>query len=370
MNICIVSNTADLGVMVVRNLLIKLIREKYPNAKIVLMAEAEIIDKVRAFYESCSWVDEFLAIEPKRSLAQQLKLWWRLLVRHFAVIIFEPRSKVLLRLAYSSGIPVRVGLYFDPGQSQYLTHPVKLELPAGEEPLDLHWSEIIAGYARALQIDNFTQVSDHVPFIRFGRGGVSNRNNAVPKIVVHAGGNPEWNRRWPLEKYSDLCCLLALRADVAIVLVGGRDEAIENKAIMERVLQANPSARIGDVSGCAINEMVDHIAWSDLFIGNDSGPMNVAVAVGTPVVVIRGADSEIFRPDVIDGKHVVVSNWVNCSRLLNDSNICKEGCPVGYDRVRQDYAKCMEAISLETVWRSVEQKLQALPGRAYLRTLT
>ena len=53
----ILSNTADLGVMVVRNLLIKLLREKHPDAHIAVVAEAEIMGRVRDFHQRASWVD-------------------------------------------------------------------------------------------------------------------------------------------------------------------------------------------------------------------------------------------------------------------------------------------------------------------------
>src|SRR5205085_6931623 len=142
------------------------------------------------------------------------------------------------------------------------------------------------------------------------------------KIAVHAGGNPDWNRRWPLAKFAQLCQLLSRHADAEIELVGGKNEELENRFIIDFVRKDYVSAQIHDLSACTVGEMVDHIAASDLFIGNDSGPMNIAVALGAPVVVIRGADAENFRPDGIDKCHVVLSNWTQCSRYLNGSNVC------------------------------------------------
>jgi heptosyltransferase III len=358
MKICIESDATDLGVMVVRNLLIKLLRHKYPKAHIVLLTEAEIINKVRAFHESNSWVDEFVAIDskPGQSLAHNVKLWWQIWTRHFDMIVIGPHSTFPVQVAYWSGIPIRVGLCFGAKQRRYLTHPVRLQLSNGEKYVHLHWSRIVAAYAESLQLSDFTQVSDYVPFIRLNSKHRSrDRNNF--NIVVHAGGNVEWNRRWPLNNYSRLCRLLSQRSEVVIFLVGGKDENVENGIIMKDVTVDNRSAQIHDVSGCTVDAMVDCIARADLFVGNDSGPMNIAVAVGTPVIVIRGADSENFRPDVIDSKHLVLSNWLNCSRYRSGSNTCTEGCPVAYDRARQDYPKCLAAISVDSVWNAVETRL-------------
>jgi len=364
--ICVVSNTADLGVMVVRNLLIKLLREKYRAAGIVVMAEAEIIDKVRRFHQNHSWTDDCIAIESERvkTPLRKLALWKKLRAEKFDMIVLGPQCRIPPSVPYWCGIPVRAGLCNDEKQRAYLTHPVTLNLSGTEQYMYLHWTRVISAYARALHIDDFKDVSSHVPFIRVRGGEVFRPARGKKRIVVHVGGNPEWNRRWPLKNFSLLCRKLARRDDVALFLAGGRDESFENRTVLEAVKRENGTAEISDISDCTIEEMVRYIAAADLFIGNDSGPMNIAVAAGTPAIAIRGADSENFRPDIVDSKHAVVSNWLNCSRYRNGSNRCDQGCPVAYDRQKQDYPKCMEEISVDTVRNLVEAKLDMEVSRA------
>jgi ADP-heptose:LPS heptosyltransferase len=356
----ILSNTSDLGVMVVRNLLIKLVRERYPHAWLVLLAEADVIDSVRRFHQQASWVDACVGIPSERARGQldRLRVWARLCACRLDMIILSPESKLPHRIPYLCGIPRRVGFSLDAEKRKYLTHPVTLDTAADDR--DLHWSAFIPGYARALGL-SYDGVAAHVPFMRVpARAGEPSRHRqrAGLSIVVHVGGNPEWNRRWPLQNFLRLCRTLARDPSVSLVLIGTQDETFENRTIVATIVRTNPGARIEDVSGCALEETARHIADADLFVGNDSGPMNIAVALGTPIVAIRGADPENFRADIADARHIVLSGWTRCARYAAGTNICDRGCPVAYERRTQRYPQCMADISFDSVLQAVRRQLQ------------
>ena len=358
LRICMVSNTDELGCMVVRNLLIKLLRDRYPDSHIVVLAEERFIDRVRKFHRQASWVDECLAIESEQAIKplQKLKLWRLLKAQRFDTIIYSPGSKIPYWIPYLCGIPTRVGLGLGRSswQCRCLNHVAELEEPYH---IDTHWISLIKSYAQALGIDDFKEASAHVPFLRVEERIHAPEDSAAVRVVVHVGGNPGWNRRWPLKNFLRLCKLLASEANTAIDLLGSSSEAYENKLIVEEVKNDNSSAAIADVSGGTVQDTASYIAEADLFIGNDSGPMNMAAALGTPIVAIRGADPENFRPDAVDSKHLVLSGWANCSRRRNGTNDCDFGCPIAYDRSKQEYPKCMETISFESVWNAVERQL-------------
>lgn len=357
-NLCIFSSSDDLGVMVVRNLLIKLLRHRYPRTRLILAAEAAVMERVADFHRRLSWIDDFAQLDTERpqtaqqeaSLKRQLAAW------DFEMIVFGPECKFPYRIAQDCGIPRRVGFSADARQRGFLTHLAPLR---DAQDRDLHWSAVIAAYAEALGMRDFESVAGQIPFLRLPQGGGDPFAQAPgPRVAVHVGGNAEWNRRWPLEKFARLCLRLALHWQASIVLLGGKGEAFENQSIISQVRDQRPSAAIRDLSGCPVDATADCIARADLFVGNDSGPMNMAVAVGTPIVALRGADAENFRPDLVDRQHVVFSGWRNCSRYLNGSNTCDLGCPVAYDRSKQEYPKCMERISLQSVWKAVEERLE------------
>ena len=356
--IAIVSNTSDLGVLIVRNLLIKLVREQEPGSFIAILADADVVEKTRDFYRRHSWIDDCIALEAARAPSAEARLIKVIMEQRFDCMILSPESKFPAWIPYFCKVPVRVAFVSDPTQRMYVNQPVSLA--EGVAVKDTHWTEILSGYARALGIKTFKGAGNHVPFFRVEGPDIPRAVGNTARVVVHAGGNAEWNRRWPLVNFEKLCAKMETVFDVSIALIGGAIEGCENEAIVRAVKKENPSADITNLAGASLAQTALYIKAANLFVGNDSGPMNLAVALGTPVVAIRGADPENFRADRVDAKHLVISNWRNCSRCIDQTHLCRRGCPIAYDRESQRYPKCMEAISFEEVWGAVRQQFREI----------
>jgi ADP-heptose:LPS heptosyltransferase len=358
LRIGIFSNTVELGLMVVRNLLIKLLREHYSGASLVLICEEKLMDRARTFHEAASWVDEYVAIEvtAANSTPERNKLLDQIARLNLDVFVFSPMSSLPCWVPSLCGIQVRVGLEVDHNQRHYLTHPVTLDL--SPEDRTLHWSQVLTGYVQALELPNFKGVAAHVPFVRLPE--MRQRFPAIvsdAKIVIHAGGSG--NRRWPLTNFILLCRRLIREANATILLIGC-DETTENRLICEALQKDGLGARVFNLSRNGIDETIGWLAEADLFIGHDSGPMNLAVAVGTPIVAIRGVDPDNFSPSVIDPRHTVFSGWKNCGRFANGAHVCDRGCPVRFDPLLPEYPRCMASITLEQVWPAVRQQLNGI----------
>jgi ADP-heptose:LPS heptosyltransferase len=109
----------------------------------------------------------------------------------------------------------------------------------------------------------------------------------IPGGAVH---RPE--KRWPLERYVVLARLLAA-ASLAPVIVGGPDERELGKAIAAAVLEAR------DLTGQT--DFADIVALARAArraVGNDTGPMHLAVAGGAPATVLysRASDPALTAP--------------------------------------------------------------------------
>ena len=64
--------------------------------------------------------------------------------------------------------------------------------------------------------------------------------------------------------------------------------------------------------GLTIPELAELIRGARLYIGNDSGPMHLAAAVGTPTIAVWGSsDSRRWRPWGVD--HRVIQNPFECN---------------------------------------------------------
>jgi heptosyltransferase I len=93
------------------------------------------------------------------------------------------------------------------------------------------------------------------------------------------------NKRWPVESYVELVRLMA-RANPGFHFAVLGDA--EDRPLGEAIALADP-ARCLDLTGrLSLPEMVEWLRRSELMVSNDTGPMHVAAALGTPVVALFG----------------------------------------------------------------------------------
>src|SRR5690606_17145597 len=324
---------------------------------IAILADETVVRKTREFYREHSWVNECVALGSADSSGppSAAELIRRLREQNLDCLILSPESKMPAWIPDFCHIPHRVGYASDARQRRHLNWPVAL--PSGTRVRDLHWVDVLDGYARTLGLRRFRGPASHVPFLRLAELATPPAERPSPSIAMHIGGNEEWNRRWPLEKFQQLCGALIGEKCATVHLVGGASEAPEHRVIMAAMEERGAGGSITSLAGRTLRETAACIRQARLFVGNDSGPMNVAVALGTPVVAIRGADPENFRADRVDRKHAVISGWSRCGRHLDDTHVCPRGCPVAYERERQEYPRCIDEITFEQVWTTVEQQL-------------
>jgi heptosyltransferase I len=93
------------------------------------------------------------------------------------------------------------------------------------------------------------------------------------------------NKRWPVEFYAELVRLLApTNPALRFAILGG-----EKDRELGKVISRVEPARCLDLTGClSLPEMVEWVRLSALMVSNDTGPMHVAAALGTPVVALFG----------------------------------------------------------------------------------
>jgi lipopolysaccharide heptosyltransferase II len=117
---------------------------------------------------------------------------------------------------------------------------------------------------------------------RIGRGR--------PWLVLHAGVSEE-KRRYPADKYISACRSL-IGQGYKIVLTGSSSEQGYVSDITRR-LGEGAANLAGDLS---IAELIALIAAAPVVISNNTGPVHIAAAVGTPVVVLYAMTNPQHTP--------------------------------------------------------------------------
>lgn len=263
------------------------IRKQFPEARISVVARPYVAD----LYREQNICDELIPYDPKDTH----KGW-----RGREMLAAELRSKefdsaLLLQnafdaawIAWRAGIPKRIG-YARDGRSFLLTDAVAVpkagEIPAHEK---FYYLELLkrAGWIR--HWDDEPHISLRVPDPERHRAtqtlvAAGSRPHAV-RIAVGAGASYGSAKCWPPDRFAGALNEFVSQVDADVVLFGTSQELAVSAAITKD-LRRPPVDLTGKTS---ISELPALLSQCHVFLGNDSGAMHVAAAVGLPVVAVFG----------------------------------------------------------------------------------
>ena len=176
------------------------------------------------------------------------------------------------------------------------------------------------------------------PKISLGGGGGSHlgeQKKSNPRIILTVGTvNPI--KEYPC--WAEVVTSLNEKIKPEWVLVGGKGEKVP-----EDLRLVLPS-KVRDLRGqTTLEELAQEIAQADLYLGVDTGPAHLALALGKPtVVVLGGGDYGRFFPY---GKARVVTRQMDCFQ-------CHWEC-------RYDRALCLQDIPPPEIVKAVEEALKS-----------
>ena len=335
-----------IGDLLMTTPLLDVIQQSYPEARIIYVAgtwSKTIVEHHPAVNEviDCGAV----GIPGRYSLSDYMKLARRLRHLHCDLAFVLDRSPMLTLLAWLAGVPRRVGPD-SLGRGFSLTDRVTVSTsPAHLE----HQADIYLDLARALKLPIGEPRMHFIPTDE-------ERKVVVPaawrKIAVFPGGgsNPGMDltaKRWPLERYRELVCRLVRERDVLVLLIGGPEDEALNLSLQEGL--DVPPERVVNLAGkMSFGQTAAQLEDCTLFIGNDSSPMHLAAAVGTPVIAIFGPTSpQEYGPyPPTDPGHIAL--WRHPTGqpcfFLGKMQTCT-------------HCTCMQAVTVEDVWHAVERVL-------------
>jgi heptosyltransferase-2 len=167
-----------------------------------------------------------------------------------------------------------------------------------------------------------------------------------PLFGLNPGAEYGPAKRWPVEKFIAAAREIQNRTNGTWLVFGGEtDAAIANR--IESAIPSPPSAILNLAGKTSLRELMALLKICRVLLTNDSGPMHVAAALGTPVVVPFGSTSpELTGPGLPgDVRHRLLKSDVPCSPCF------LRECPIDF--------RCLNGIGVERVIEAVlESKLK------------
>jgi heptosyltransferase-2 len=322
-----------LGDLVMSLPALRAVRDGFPDATLAVMVKTNLA----GFFDGLGWVDEIIPYRAERGLrafSMNRQVIRALKKRHFDLAILFPNSfKSALWMARAR-IPTRVG-YATDGRGLMLTRRLTPARDALDGHQSLYWCGIVRdGLGLTIADGTNTCLLQPAPKacerMRSWLGERRERSER-PLIVIAAAAAYGPAKEWPAERFAELIERVAQGYDAECVIIGTAAE----RARCEYIAQASLVRSILAAGELSVSEMIAMISLSDGFVGNDSGAMHVAAALGIPTVGLFGSTNP--RRTGPRGPHVsVLYKPPPCSPCL------KRTCPFNhYD--------CQKAVSVEEV---------------------
>lgn len=321
------------------------LRRRFPSAHIALLTgrlSEEImrgnpdVDEILPFNESALFGPQPLEV---------LRLIQRIRKEHFDTAFIFHYSSWIHLLVLMFGIPCRIG-YTKDGSGFSLTHKIPWDKQDRRWTADIHLD--MAKFVGAPIEDRGLTVkvsegdkdfADH-----FLRENEVERHDVLIGIFPGGGKNSRdvvSQKRWGIEKYAHVADVLSAAYQAKIIIFGSQDDE-------DTALELTRISKLKLINACGKTSLKQTAALLQrcaVLITNDSAPLHMAIAVGTPTVSVFGpsrADSLVDK----DAKHITIQSPYPCSPCYCNSVF--PGC---------DKPLCMDAIGCEEVLTAVGRQM-------------
>lgn len=349
-----------IGDIVLSSPFLRELRRNLPNSWITLVVSPRVYNLV----ELCPYTNEIMTydcgIQLGGSLARNLRalslarrnLW----DRHFDLAII-PRWDIDyyhgMFLGYYSGAKLRVAYSeevnsekkrLNSGFDHLLTHPVYDDITRHEVEYYLNIVRFLGGQVQDEHLELWVSQNDET-FVEelldsFGVSG--------DLIALGIGaGSPR--RMWPIGGYTRLGSWLGECFNTRIVVLGGNSDVQ-----LAREMQMSLGNKIIDLTGkVTLRQAGAVLRRCRMYVGNDSGPMHLAAAVGVPIVEIscHPIDGLISHPN----SPKRFGPWGVPHRILQPMALlpCSEACSLPKQH-------CISQITLKQVKEAVLDLMNSL----------
>ncbi len=303
-----------------------------------------VFEKNPFIKEIIPYRDDFKGIAGKFRAAKRLRK------EHFQRAILLQNALDAALIAFLSGIPERIGYNRD-GRGIFLTQ----KIPFDDRAASLHHCLY---YLNILKYSGLEPVYRH-PWIHLSldeRVGAQEylKDKKRPVVLLNPGATFGSAKRWPAGCFSRLGEMIIRELGGSVLISGSRQE----KPIAEEIARKIPDReQVTVIAGrSSLRELIAILSQVDAVVTNDSGPMHLAYAVGTPLVALFGSTSPELTgpPSFVNPSRWHFKEEVEFSvsesvirKPLPCSPCFRRDCPEGHTR-------CLNLIEVDEVFEELK----------------
>ncbi|MCG9128973.1 glycosyltransferase family 9 protein [Candidatus Poribacteria bacterium] len=316
---------SSLGDIVLTTPAIRAIRSHYPNAYIAMLVAKQSADVLK-HNPHLNEIIHFDRLSSNKDTVEMYRILRILRQRKFTLSIDFQRKFRTELLMYLSGATQRIGKGILSTKRVSETE----NKHATEHNFDLLHAAGIPAENRQLEIflEDIERVKAHQ---LFNNAGI---NDADLTVGLFPGAG--WKlREWMPDRFATIGDKLITDFNAKVLIFGGPNDVDLGNHITYTMKQKTYNF----AGKLTLRELAACINQCKLFLSNDTGPMHIATAVGTPTVALFGPGNHIrFQP--IGDIHTLIRYDVPCSPCKQFTNKCKDNI-------------CMKGITVDDVWDSI-----------------
>ena len=340
----LVIKPSSLGDVIHSMAFLKVLKDLYPGASVSWV----ISKNLKGLLEGHPLIDELIIFDKDRW--QKIKNLYKT-AHEIAPFIRQLRSKPydividlqgLLRsglITFFARSPVKIGFYAAREGSRYFyNHRVRTDRII--HAVD-RYIEVVRYLARYRETKDNIELHSLLPFpLPVDKKAALAIKQDLPNPYAAIAFSARWNTKiWPSEYFASTIAELPIES----VLIGGKPD----KPLANEIMAYSKNQGIDYTGRTGLKELIAIIAGAKVVISNDSGPVHIAAALGTPLVAIYGPTApEKTGPygwDYPQSQCTVLRASVGCSPCF------KRKCPTELE--------CMKSIFPQAVLEAVKEYL-------------
>jgi len=319
------------------------IRARWPEAHITALARPWVAD----LYAGQKFVDRLIVFDHTgrhRGLGGSERLAGELRAEKFDVAVLLQNAFEAAWIAWRAGVPERIG-YARDARSWLLTRAVPVPRPGEIPPHEsYYYLELLrrAGWIEQLPAGNEIRlrVTPEAREAAESTLAAAGSKRGALRVALAPGAAYGSAKCWLPERFAQLADRLIDDFNADVILFGAASE----QEVAQRIAGAMQRCPLNLVGQTRIGKLPALFAACHLFVGNDSGAMHVAAAVG-----LRGV--AIFGPTDPHGTAPVTSQFALVQQRVECSPCFLRHCPIDH--------RCMTRVDVDSVYTATLTQIES-----------